>query len=67
MADPQYGSEVAPAGPVQDMTAIDLIAGSVHDRDAAPAEFTGGDSGQGLGGVAEPPPEGGMFYERIGY
>lgn len=49
----QYGSEVAPQGPVQDMWAIDTIAGSVHDRDSSPAETTGGDTGSGLGGVAE--------------
>jgi hypothetical protein len=49
------------------MTAIDTIAGSVHDRTSSPAEFTGGDSGVGLGGTAEPAPEGGTMYDRIGF
>jgi len=49
-----YGSEVAPNDPRQDMSAIDTVAGSVHDRDAGPGEFTGGSTGAGLGGVAEP-------------
>ena len=67
MADPRYGSEVAPEGPVQDMWQIDVLAGTVHDRTASPAEFTGGDTGSGLGGQAETPPEGGTRYERIGF
>jgi len=68
MATPQYGSEVAPNGPVDDMYAIDLLTGQQNaDRDSAPAQFTGGMGGHGLGGQAEPPPPGGIFYERIGY
>lgn len=47
-----YGCEVRPAGPLQDMAAIDLIAGAPHDRTNSPAEFTGGDTGAGLGGSA---------------
>ena len=50
----EFGSEVAPNGPLQDMSAIDTIAGSVHARDASEAEFTGGTGGGGLGGMAEP-------------
>lgn len=49
----QYGSEVEPNGPVQDMEMIDTIAGSVMDRTASPAAFTGGTGGAGLGGTAE--------------
>lgn len=50
----QYGSEVQPNGPVQNMEEIDTLAGSVMDRDASPAAFTGGTGGAGLGGTAEP-------------
>ena len=64
--DPRYGSEVAPAGPVQDMMQIDTIAGTVYDRRASPAEFTGGDGEIGLGGTAEPGPDS-QFYDRIGF
>lgn len=49
-----YGAEVRPMGPLQDMEAIDTIAGSVHTRDASPASFTGGMGGRGMGGMAEP-------------
>lgn len=51
-----YGCEVQPAGPVQDMFAIDAIAGTFppQERSAQPADFTGGMGGQGLGGMAEP-------------
>jgi hypothetical protein len=55
VSDGSFGSEVHPRGYLQDMeSSIDLIAGSVHDRDAGPGEFTGGMGGTGLGGVAEP-------------
>lgn len=68
MADPQYGSEVAPQPPVDDMYAIDQLAGQFDaDRDSSPAAFGGGTGGAGLGGQAEPPPEGGIFKQRIGY
>jgi hypothetical protein len=40
-------------GPLQDMELIDTIAGSVHDRRASQAEFTGGDSEMGFGGTAQ--------------
>lgn len=55
MAD--YGSEVAPNGPVQDMAAFDPIAGTFppQERNAPQAGFTGGMGGAGLGGQAEPP------------
>lgn len=49
-----YGAEVRPMGPLQDMEAIDTIAGSVHTRDDSPSAFTGGSSNRGLGGMAEP-------------
>lgn len=49
----QYGSEVQPNGPVQDMKQIDTLTGSVHTRDDGPAAFTGGTTGAGLGGQAE--------------
>ena len=64
----QYGSEVAPNGPVQDMWAYDDIAGTFppRERDAPPSDFTGGTGGGGLGGVAEPM-DGGDRYERIGF
>jgi hypothetical protein len=63
----QYGSQVAPEPPVQDMYAVDTIAGSVHDRAASPAQATGDTGGGGLGGTAEPAPLGGDRYDRIGY
>ena len=48
----QYGAEVMPNGPLQDMFAsVDTIAGGVHTRDDAPSAFTGGTTGAGLGGV----------------
>jgi hypothetical protein len=49
------------------MFAIDTIAGSVHDRTDDPREFTGGDGERGLGGKAEPGPDGGTVYQRIGF
>jgi hypothetical protein len=49
------------------MHAIDTLVGSVMDRNASPAEFTGGTTGAGLGGQAEPPPDGGILYDRIGF
>lgn len=51
----QYGSEVDPNGPLQDMATIDVIAGQYppQARDASQAAFTGGMGGQGLGGEAE--------------
>jgi hypothetical protein len=61
-----YGADIGPTGG-QDMWQIDTIAGTVHDRDASPAEFTGGDSGRGLGGMAEPMAPGGDRYERRGF
>jgi hypothetical protein len=48
------------------MHQIDIIAGSVHDRDSSPAEATGGDTGSGLGGQAEPQ-DGGILHDRIGF
>lgn len=50
----QYGSEVQPNGPLQDMEAIDTLTGAVQTRDSSPAVATGGTGGGGLGGVAEP-------------
>jgi hypothetical protein len=68
MAQPQYGSEVGPNPPQQDMTQIDVIAGEAgHTRDLPPAAFTGGTGGSGLGGQAETAPEGGVMYDRIGF
>lgn len=68
MADAQYGSEVAPQPPVDDMYAIDVLAGQVNaDLNTSPAQFGGGTGGAGLGGTAEAPPEGGPFKDRIGY
>ena len=56
MAD--YGAEVLPMGPLQDMTQIDVIAGSgPHDRSAREQDFTGGlgpvVGEPGFGGSAE--------------
>lgn len=50
-----YGSEVEPAGPRQDMAQIDVIAGQYppQARDDSQAAFTGGMGGTGLGGSAE--------------
>ena len=49
-----YGAEILPSGPLQDMEAsLDLIVGSVHDRSASQAEFTGGGPEVGFGGTAE--------------
>lgn len=49
-----YGAEILPNGPLQDMEAsLDLIAGSVQDRSASPAAFTGGGPEVGFGGEAE--------------
>jgi len=65
-----YGSEVQPNPPQQDMFEVDTIVGTVGDRSSDQAQFTGGagPSGEhGLGGQAEPPPEGGTVYERIGF
>lgn len=68
MTQPQYGSEVAPLPPVDDMYAIDTLAGQTDaDRDSSQASFTGGMGGGGLGGTAEPAPEGGVFKQRIGF
>jgi hypothetical protein len=53
--DGEYGCQIEPAGPLQDMAAIDVLAGAVNDRTASPAVFTGGMGGRGLGGLAEPP------------
>lgn len=61
MAD-RYGSQVGPQEPRADMTAIDIIAGSVHDRRSSPAQSTGGDTETGLGGHAEGGPDGGTMY-----
>ncbi len=68
------GADIGPLGFQQDMFAIDTLAGpgspnggSVGDRDSSPATFTGGDTGQGLGGVAEPMPDGGTLYDRRGF
>jgi len=47
---PQYGCEVAPSGPRQEMTAIDTLAGSVRDRTTGQSEFTGGTGNAGIGG-----------------
>jgi hypothetical protein len=65
----QYGSEVAPQGPQQDMHQIDIIAGAVHDRATDQAVSTGGagPAGEnGLGGSAEPQ-DGGILHDRIGF
>lgn len=68
MANPQYGSEVGPNPPQQDMTELDVLAGQVAaDRTNDPASYGGGTGGAGLGGVAEPAPEGGTMYDRIGF
>lgn len=69
MREAQYGSEVGPKGPQQDMWAFDGIAGTFppNERDASPDVFTGGTGGVGLGGQAEPPPPGGDRYDRIGF
>lgn len=64
--NPQYGAEIPPDGPQQDMWAIDTIAGSVHDRRASPADATGGDTETGLGGEAEHD-SGPTVYDRIGF
>ncbi len=61
------GADIGPLGFQQDMFSIDTLAGSVGDRDSSPASFTGGDTGQGLGGTAEPMPEGGTLYDRRGF
>lgn len=68
MAQPQYGSEVGPQPPQDDMYAIDVLMGQTDaDRSSSPSAFTGGTGGAGLGGTAEPAPEGGIFKDRIGY
>lgn len=61
-----YGADVDPTGG-SDMYALDTIAGSVHTRDDSAAQFTGGDSGVGLGGQAEPMAPGGTLYDRRGF
>ncbi len=61
------GADIGPLGFQQNMFAIDTLAGSQGDRDSSPAEFTGGDTGQGLGGTAEPMPDGGTVYDRRGF
>lgn len=66
MITPQYGCEVGPAGPQQDMAAIDHIAGGdALDRSASPATFTGGTTGAGLGGTAIPAEK--EMGDRIGF
>jgi hypothetical protein len=68
MAQPQYGSEVGPLPPQDDMYAIDVLAGQTGaDISTSPSQFTGGTGGAGLGGSAEPAPEGGPMKDRIGY
>jgi hypothetical protein len=65
----QYGSEVGPQGPQQDMHAIDTIVGTIGDRSSDQAQFTGGagPAGEhGLGGSAEPM-DGDVLKERIGF
>jgi hypothetical protein len=57
MADQRYGSEILPRQPLQDMEEIDTLVGSVQDRTANPADFTGGTTGAGLGGTAIVPEE----------
>lgn len=50
---PEYGSQVPPKAPRQNMYAIDELAGGpVSDRRADPSQFTGGDGEYGLGGQA---------------
>lgn len=61
------GADIGPLGFQQNMWDIDLLAGTPHDRNASPAEFTGGDTGQGLGGSAEPMADGGTVYDRRGF
>jgi len=71
-AAPQYGSEVPPKPPRQDMYAVDELAGGpVDDRTGNPATFTGGNLERGLGGRANPPEAGdtegaAVVGERIG-
>lgn len=68
MADAQYGSEVGPKPPQDDMYAIDVLAGQINaDSSAQPGQFGGGTGGGGIGGQAEPPVEGGTMKQRIGY
>ncbi len=65
----QYGSEVAPNGPQQDMWQIDTLTGTVGDRSSDQAVFTGGagPAGEhGLGGQAEQI-DGSTTYDRIGF
>jgi hypothetical protein len=68
-----YGADVAPNGPVEDMFAIEPIAGQfpAQERSASPGEFTGGTGGAGLGGQAEPMSpggeQGGTVYQRRGF
>jgi hypothetical protein len=51
----QYGAEIGPNGPQQDMWAFDDIAGVFppRERNAPQGDFTGGMGGAGLGGEAE--------------
>jgi hypothetical protein len=69
----QYGSEVGPNGPQQDMWAGDLIAGTPGDRSSDQAAFTGGagPAGEhGLGGQAEgldTSTGSGTIKDRIGF
>ena len=69
-----YGADIAPNGPVQDMTLYDPIVGVFppQERNASPPVFTGGMGGHGLGGEAEGMSPGGVgegsvFYERRGF
>lgn len=49
----EYGGEVSPKGPRQDMFVGDVLAGGpVEDRTAAASAFTGGDQEKGAGGMA---------------
>ncbi len=61
------GADIGPLGFQQNMWDIDILAGTVMDRDASPAVFTGGDTAQGLGGNAEPMAPGGTVYDRRGF
>jgi hypothetical protein len=68
LTEAEYGGEVGPKPPQQEMHEIDVLAGGpVEDRKASPAIFTGGDKEAGLGGEANPPEPGGIFHERIGF
>jgi hypothetical protein len=68
LTEADFGGEVGPKPPQQDMLEIDVLAGGpVEDRTASPAVFTGGDKEAGLGGEACEPEPGGPLHDRIGF